>query len=62
MATNVNSKNARSRMGASSVGKHEYGAKDDEWSSTGHVWAAGFHHVMAHSLGGHFKHINRLFL
>jgi hypothetical protein len=24
------------------------GAKEDE-SSTGHIWAAGFHHVMARS-------------
>jgi hypothetical protein len=35
------------------------GAKDDV-SSTGHVWAAGFHHVTAHSrLVGV---LNRLFL
>jgi hypothetical protein len=30
------------------------GAKEDE-SSSGHVWAAGFHHIMACSLGGSFK-------
>jgi hypothetical protein len=28
--------------------KHGYGAKEDE-PSTGRVWAAGFHHVMARS-------------
>jgi hypothetical protein len=38
------------------------GAKVDE-SSTGHVWAAGFHHVMARSrLAGILKLMNRLFL
>jgi hypothetical protein len=30
MATNANSENARSRMEASSAGKHWYGAKEDE--------------------------------
>jgi hypothetical protein len=31
------------------------GAKEDE-SSTGHIWAAGIHLVMApFSLGGHFE-------
>jgi hypothetical protein len=43
-------------------GSVSMGAKEDE-SSTGHVWAAGFHHVMAYS---HFtrilKPMNRLFL
>jgi hypothetical protein len=38
------------------------GAKEDE-SSTGHVWAAGFHHGMAHShLAGILKLTNHLFL
>jgi hypothetical protein len=38
------------------------GAKEDE-SSTGRVWAAGFHHVTARSrLAGVFKIKNRLFL
>jgi hypothetical protein len=38
------------------------GAKEDE-SSTGHIWAAGFHHVMAHSsLTGVLKLTNPLFL
>jgi hypothetical protein len=38
------------------------GTKEDE-SSTGHVWAAGFHHVIACSrlLRG-FKLMNHLFL
>jgi hypothetical protein len=32
-------------------------------SSTGRIWAAGFHHVTAHSkLAGVFKLTNRLFL
>jgi hypothetical protein len=48
VATNANSESARSRMDASSAEKREYGDKEDE-SSTGRVWAAGFHHVMAHS-------------
>jgi hypothetical protein len=35
-------------------------AKEDE-SSTGCIWAAGFHHVMAHSrLEGVLKHTNHL--
>jgi hypothetical protein len=38
------------------------GAKEDE-SSTGCVWAAGFHHVTARSrLGSVLKFMNRLFL
>jgi hypothetical protein len=38
------------------------GAKEDE-SSTGHVWAAGFHHATAHSrLARVLKLMNRLFL
>jgi hypothetical protein len=38
------------------------GAKDDE-SSTGRVWAAGFHHVAARSrLARVLKLTNRLFL
>jgi hypothetical protein len=38
------------------------GAKEDE-SSTEHVWAAGFHHVIARShLAGILKLTNRLFL
>jgi hypothetical protein len=60
-ATNANSENARSRMEASSVGKR-MGAKEDE-SSTGRVWAAGFHQVMARShLARVLKLMNRLFL
>ena len=51
-ATNLNSGSAISRMVA----------KEDE-SSTGHVWAAGFHHVMAHSRLAHvLKLMNHLFL
>jgi hypothetical protein len=38
------------------------GTKEDE-SSTGHVWAAGYHHVTARScLVRVFKLMNRLFL
>jgi len=44
--TNSNSKNARSRMVASMRGSVGMGTKEDE-SSTGCVWAVGFHHVMA---------------
>jgi hypothetical protein len=50
-------------MEASSASKREYRAKEDE-SSTGGVWAAGFHHVTARSrLAGVLKIANRfLFL
>jgi hypothetical protein len=49
-------------MEASSAGKREYGAKEDE-SSTGRVWAAGIHHITARSrLARVFKLTNRLFL
>ena len=60
--TNSNSENARSRMVASlreSMGK---GTKGDE-SSTGLVWAVGFHHVRARSrLAVVLILMNRLFL
>ena len=56
MATNLNSENASLRR---SMGM---GKKEDA-SSTGRVWAAGFHHVMARShLACVFKFMNRLFL
>jgi hypothetical protein len=43
-------------------GSMSRGAKEDE-SSTGRVWAAGFHHVTARSrLAGVLKLRNRLFL
>jgi hypothetical protein len=43
-------------------GSMSTGAKEDE-SSTGRVWAAGFHHVMAHScLAGVLKLTIHLFL
>jgi hypothetical protein len=43
-------------------GRVSTGAKEDE-SSTGHVWAAGFHHVTALSrLAGVLKLTNLLFL
>ena len=45
-ATNSNSENARSRMVASLRGSVSKGTKGDV-SSTGRVWAAGFHHVTA---------------
>jgi hypothetical protein len=60
-ATNANSESARSSMEASSAGRREYGAKEDQ-SSTGRIWAAGFHHVMARSrLERVLKITNRLF-
>jgi hypothetical protein len=38
------------------------GSKEDE-PSTGHVWVAGFHHVMVHSCSAHvLKLKNCLFL
>jgi hypothetical protein len=62
MATNANSENIRSRMEASSVGSVCTGIKEDE-SSTECVWAAGFHHVMAHSsFMGILKLVNHSFL
>jgi hypothetical protein len=60
--TNANSENVRNRMEASSTGKREYGAKEDE-SSTGRVWAVGFHHVTVRACLARFlKLMNRLFL
>jgi len=46
--TNSNSENARSRMVASLRGSLGTGTKKDA-SSTGRVWATGFHHVRARS-------------
>jgi hypothetical protein len=58
VATNSNSKNARSRMGGS-VGT----VTEEDESSTGRVWAAVFHHVTARScLVRVFKLMNHLFL
>ena len=49
-------------MVASLRGRAGTGTKEDE-SSTGRVWAAGFHHFRARSrLASVFKHMNRLFL
>jgi hypothetical protein len=49
-------------MEASSAGEREYGVKEDE-SNTGRVWAAGFHHVAAHSrLARVLKLMKRLFI
>jgi len=49
-------------MVASLQGSVGMGTKEDK-SSTAPVWAAGFHHVMAHShLARVLKHMNRLFL
>jgi hypothetical protein len=59
-ATNLNSKNARSRMEASLQGSVGTVAKK---STTGRVWAAGFHNVTAHSCLAHIlKLMNRLLL
>jgi len=61
-ATNSNSESARSRMATSLRGSVSTGTKEDE-SSTGRVWAAGFHHVTSRSrLARFFKLTNRLFL
>jgi hypothetical protein len=61
-ATNANSKNIRSRMEASSVGKHGYRDKKDK-SSAGHIRAAVFNLVVAHSsFMGILKLTNQLFL
>ena len=46
--SNSNSKSAKSRMVASLQGSMGTGKKEDE-SSTGCIWAGGFHHVMARS-------------
>jgi len=46
--TNSNNENARSRMVASLRGSMCTGTKEDG-SSTGRVWAAGFHRVTARS-------------
>ena len=62
VATNSNSENTRSRMVASLRGSVGTGTKKDE-SSTGCIWAAGFHHVRARSrLARFLKLMNRLFL
>jgi hypothetical protein len=59
----VNSENARNRMEANSAGKQEYGGAKENESSTGHVWAAGFHCVMARShLARILKFMKPLFL
>jgi hypothetical protein len=43
-------------------GSVDTGTKEDE-SSTCHIWAAGFHHIMASSRLAHiFNLMNRLFL
>jgi len=61
-ATNLNSENARSRMVACLRGSVDTGTKEDT-SSTGRIWAAGFHCVMAHScLARIFKLMNLLVL
>jgi len=58
---NSNSENARSRIVASLRGSVCTGTKVDE-SSTGRVWAAGFHHVTARSrLARVLKMMTRLF-
>jgi hypothetical protein len=46
--TNLNRKNARSRMVVSLRGSVGMGTKEEE-SSTGRVWAARFHHLTARS-------------
>jgi len=62
VATNSNSEYARSRMMASLLGSMGMGTKEDK-SSSGCVWAAGLHHVTAHSCLAHvLKLMNHLFL
>jgi hypothetical protein len=59
MVTNVNRKNAKIRMEASSAGKIEYRGK----GRSGHVWATGFHHVTALSCLAHvLKLMDHLFI
>ena len=61
-ATNWNSENARSRMVASLRGSVGTGTKEDK-SSTRRIWAAGFHHVTAHSCLAHVLELmNHLFI
>jgi len=61
-ATNSNSENARSRMVASLLASVGMETKEDK-SSSGCVWAAGFHHVMDRSHLAHvLKLMNHLFL
>ena len=61
-ATNSKSENARSGMVASLQGSVGTGTKEHE-SSTGRVWAAGFHRVTArYRLGRVFKLTTRLFI
>ena len=61
-ATNSNSENAISRMVASLWRTVGTGTKEDE-TSTGCVWAAGFHHVTARSgLARVVKLMDRLLL
>jgi hypothetical protein len=60
--TNSSSESARRRMVANLWGSVDTGTKEDE-SSTGRVWAAGFHHVTARSrLERVLKIMNHLFL
>jgi len=62
VATNSNSEKARSRMVSSLVGSVGAGTQEEE-SSTGRVWAAGFRHVTARSgVARVLKLTNRLFL
>jgi hypothetical protein len=57
-ATNASSENLEAKWRPV---LRKYGGKEDK-SSTGRVWAAGFHHVTARSrLAGVLKLINRLF-
>jgi len=59
---NSNSENARTRMMASLWGSMGMGTQEDE-SRTGRIWAAGFHHVTAHSRLAHvLKLMNCIFL
>jgi hypothetical protein len=61
-ATNWNSENAKSITMASLGGSVGTGTKEDE-TSTGRIWAAGFHHFTARSrLARVFQLMNRLFL
>jgi len=62
VATNSNSENTRTKMVACLRASVGTGTTEDE-SSTGRVWAVGFHYVTACSrLARVFKLMNRLFL
>jgi hypothetical protein len=62
VATNANSEMLEAEWRQVLRGSVDMGTKEDE-SSTGHIWAAGFHHVTARSrLAQVLKLMNHLLL